>query len=131
MSISSELVKKVDEGKVVYLEKEIDIKSLDWNAHPDFKGVFRKHLVKGESTDDKFSLHLVKVESGCEIGKHIHEDKWELHEIISGVGKGVLANKEICYNLGAFVVIPEGIEHKVIAGEEDLYLLSMFAPALV
>jgi len=131
MSTSSEIVKKVDEGKIVYLEKEMDAKDLDWSTHPTFKGVFLKHLVKGESTNDKFSCHLVKIESGCEIGEHIHEDKWELHEIIDGIGKGILADKEIQYKLGVSVIIPEGVKHKVIAGKEDLYLLSKFVPALV
>jgi len=131
MSTSSEIVKKVDEGKIVYLEKEVDAKDLVWNAHPTFKGVSLKHLVKGESTNGKFSCHLVKVESGCEIGEHIHADKWELHEIIGGIGKCILADKEIRYELGVSVVIPEGVKHKVVAGEEDLYLLAKFVPALV
>ncbi|MEW6104711.1 MAG: cupin domain-containing protein [bacterium] len=87
--------------------------------------------MKGEATNGKFSCHLVKVESGCEIGEHIHGDKWELHEIIGGNGKGILADKEIQYELGVFVVIPEGVKHKVIAGEEDLYLLAKFVPSLV
>jgi mannose-6-phosphate isomerase-like protein (cupin superfamily) len=131
MSTSSELVKKVDEGKIIYLEKEVGAKDLVWNAHPAFKGVSLKHLVKGESTNGKFSCHLVKVESNCEIGEHIHEDKWELHEIINGIGKGILADKEIQYKLGVSVVIPERVKHKVIAGEDDLYLLAKFVPALV
>ena len=131
MSTSREIVKKVDERKIVYLEEEIYAQDLAWNAHPAFKGVSLKHLVKGESTNGKFSCHLVKVESGCEIGDHIHKDKWELHEIIDGIGKGILADKEITYELGVSVVIPERIKHKVIAGEEDLYLLAKFVPALV
>ncbi|MEW6618883.1 MAG: cupin domain-containing protein [bacterium] len=131
MSTSSEMVKKVEEGKIVYFEKEVNVKDLEWNAHSVFKGVSLKHLVKGESTNGKFSCHLVKVESGCQIGEHIHEDKWELHEIIGGKGKGILANKEIFYEVGVSVVIPEGKKHKVIAAEEDLYLLAKFVPALV
>ncbi|MBU1599354.1 cupin [bacterium] len=132
MCASSEIINELQEGKVVYLEKEVDVKSLDWNAHPTFsKGVSLKHLIKGESTGGKFSCHLVKIESNCEIGEHIHADKWELHEIIEGTGKGILADKEVCYKLGVCVVIPEGIKHKVIAGERDLCFLSKFIPALV
>ncbi|PKP61615.1 cupin [Candidatus Atribacteria bacterium HGW-Atribacteria-1] len=131
MSTTNEIVKKIDEGKIVYLEKEVNAKELNWNAHLAFKGVFLKHLVKGENTEGKFSCHLVKVEAGCEIGEHIHEEQWELHEIIEGAGKGVLANKEIVYKLGVSIVIPKGVKHKVIAGENDLYLLAKFAPALI
>lgn len=131
MAKTNEIVRKIDEGKIVYLEKEADTKNLGWNAHATFKGVFLKHLVKGEDTGGKFSCHLVKVESNCEIGEHIHKDKWELHEIIDGEGKGILAEKEIPYKPGVSVVIPEGVKHKVIAGEEDLYLLAKFVPALI
>lgn len=131
MTTTNEIVKKIDEGKIIYLEKEMDAKELDWNAHPAFKGVFLKHLVRGEDTGSGFSCHLVKVEAGCEIGEHVHEKQWELHEIIGGAGKGVLVNKEIAYKLGVSVVIPKGVKHKVIAGEDDLYLLAKFVPALV
>ena len=127
----SELIKKIEEGKIIHIGSELNVNSLPWNNHPTFKGVSLKHLVKGESTGGKFSCHLVKVESGCEIGEHIHEDKWELHEIISGKGKGILVDKEICYELGISVVIPEGVKHKVIADTEDMYLLAKFIPALI
>ena len=131
MCASIEIIKGIEEGKVIYLEKEVEVKDLVWNLHPTFKGVSLKHLIKGEGTNGKFSCHLVKVESGCEIGEHIHQDKWELHEIIDGMGKGILADKEVCYELGVCTVIPEGVKHKVVAGDEDLYLLAKFIPALV
>ncbi|GEM_PF-3674450 len=51
MDTVNEIVKKIDEGKIVYLEEEADAKNLSWDAHPTFKGVFLKHLVKGEKTD--------------------------------------------------------------------------------
>ena len=131
MTVTNEIVKKIDEGKVIYLEKEIDAKELDWNEHPAFKGVFLKHLVKGGDTENKFSCHLVKVESGCEIGEHVHEEQWELHEIVAGSGKGTLGDKEINYELGISAVIPKGVKHKVVADEGDLYLLAKFVPALL
>ncbi len=131
MCASIGITKELEEGRVIYLEKEVDVKSLDWNAHSTFKGVFLKHLIKGESTERKFSCHLVKIEKACEIGEHIHQDKWELHEIIEGTGKGILVDKEVCYKLGVSVVIPEGVKHKVVAENEDLYLLAKFIPALV
>ena len=131
MTTKSEIVKKMDEGKIVHLKKETDAKKLDWNAHPTFKGVSLKHLVKGEDTGGKFSCHLVKIEPNCEIGEHVHADKWELHEIIGGDGRGILGEKEIPYKAGVSVVIPEGVKHKVIAGKGGLYLLAKFVPALV
>ena len=131
MNTTSEIVKIIDEGKIIYLGKEVNAKSLNWNAHPTLKGVFLKHLIIGEDTDNMFSCHLVKVEKGCEIDEHIHEKQWELHEIIDGIGKGILADKEVPYRLGVSLVIPKGVKHKVIASECDLYLLAKFVPALV
>ncbi|MEW6104593.1 MAG: LuxR C-terminal-related transcriptional regulator [bacterium] len=122
--VTSEIVRKIEKGKVVCLDKEQEIGILQWNAHPAFKGVFFKHLIKAESTNSKFSCSLVRIDAGYEISEHIHEDRWELHEIISGIGKGILKDKEIQYAPHISVVIPEGIKHKVIADKEDLYLMS-------
>ena len=83
MSTTNEIVRKIDEGRIICLEKETDAKNPDWNEHRAFKGVFLKHLVKGEDTGGKFSCHPVKVESGCEIGEHVHADKWELGEFVA------------------------------------------------
>ena len=76
----------VEQGEIFYQNKKILAKEIAWSAHPTFKGVYLKHLVKGEDTDGKFSCHLVKVEAGCQIGSHIHEGKWELHEVLEGIG---------------------------------------------
>lgn len=127
----NETVTGIDGGKIVYLDKEFDVSKLDWNPHPSFTGVQLKHLVKGESTSGKFSCHLIRVTHGFEIGDHIHDGKWETHEVIGGVGKGYLAGKEIVYKLGTTVVVPENITHKVVADKGDLYLLAKFIPALV
>jgi len=131
MDISSNIIKIIEEGKVYHLNKKDLISDLEWNAHPKFKGVFLKHLVKGADTNNKFSAHIVKVEAGCEIGEHVHEINLELHEILEGDGIGFVMDKEIKYNLGTFVVIPENIKHKVIAKESNLYLFAKFFPALV
>jgi quercetin dioxygenase-like cupin family protein len=126
-----EFVKAIDEGKIVCLEHEMNAAHLRWNAHPMYKGVMLKHLITGESTNSQLSCHLVKIQAGCEIGEHVHADKLELHEVLSGHGKGILVNKEILYLAGTSVIIPANEPHKVIAGEEDMYLLAKFTPALV
>lgn len=125
-----EIINEINNGKIVYLENEIQIKNLKWNKAA-FDGVYLKHLVKGESTENKFSCHLVKIEAGCEIGEHIHEGKWELHEVLDGEGTGFLDKKEMKYGLGISAVIPADIKHKVVAGKEDLYLFAKFIPALL
>ena len=52
-------------------------------------------------------------------------------QVLEGQGKAFLNGKEIEYESGVSVVIPADIKHSVIAGNEDLYLLAKFAPALL
>lgn len=128
--INDSIVKVFNGGKVVYQNREIDIEKLEWNKNNN-KGVYLKHIIKGEDTDGKFSCHIVKIESGCEIGQHIHEGNWELHEVIAGEGKCFLEDKEVLYSVGTLSVIPQGMEHKVMAINGDLYLFAKFIPALL
>ncbi|MFA4886029.1 MAG: cupin [Desulfotomaculaceae bacterium] len=127
----NETVKGISEGEIVYLDKKFNVEALDWNQHPSFAGVFLKHLVKGESSDGKFSCHLIRIKDGFEISDHIHEGKWELHEVIGGIGKGVMAGQEIVYKHGVTVVVPESVQHKIVADNGDVYLLAKFIPALL
>lgn len=129
--INESILEKFSLGKVVYQNKEIHIEKLEWNKNNANKGVYLKHIIKGEDTDGKFSCHIVKIESGCEIGQHIHESNWELHEVINGEGKCFLVDKEVGYSVGTLSVIPQGIEHKVMAFNGDLYLFAKFIPALL
>lgn len=107
------------------------MESLEWNYHGAFKGVALKHLVMGDQTEGKLSCHLVRIEAGCEIGDHIHESNWELHEVVGGTGTCFLGDKKVEYEAGISAVIPEGKPHRVVAGDEDLYILAKFVPALV
>jgi quercetin dioxygenase-like cupin family protein len=122
--------KKVDEGKIVYLADEINVKNLEWNESA-FEGVYLKHLVKGESTDNRLSCHIVKIKAGRQISEHVHDGKMELHEVLEGEGKAILLEKEIKYKPGVFAVIPSDIKHSVTAADTDLYLLAKFTPALL
>lgn len=126
-----EFVTAINEGKIVGLEQEMNAADLRWNPHPKFRGVALKHLVTGESTNGQLSCHLVKIDAGCEIGEHVHVENLELHEILSGNGMAVLVDKEIPYRAGTSVVIPANKPHKVVAGQQDMYLLAKFTPALV
>lgn len=127
----NETVKRISEGKIVYPEKEFSVTDLDWNPHPSFTGVFLKHLVKGDSSNGKFSCHLIRITDGFEIGDHVHEGKWELIDVIGGAGKGVIAGKEIACELGVTMVVPAYVQHKIVADDGDVYLLAKFIPALL
>ena len=123
---------KTAETSIIFTrEDNRDMEEIAWNKHAAFTGVYLKHLVKGDQTDGKFSCHLVKVEAGCELGEHIHADNWEIHEIVSGNAVGYLEGKEMTYTQGTTAVIPAGSKHRVVAGDQDLYIRAKFIPALV
>lgn len=121
----------LEKGAIKTMEKDYNKADLTWNKHTTCEGVFLKHLVKGETTEGKFSCHLVRVQAGCEISQHIHATNWELHEVISGTGKGILEDKEVSYTAGNMIVIPQGMNHRVMAGDEDIFMLAKFIPALI
>lgn len=123
-------IEKVQQGKVVFGANEYEVDSLPWNNHPTFTGVALKHLITGKDTADKFSCHLVRIDTGCEIGSHIHVGKWELHEVVKGKGYCLIENSKIAYGEGIVTVIPADLPHSVFA-DEQLYLLAKFVPALL
>lgn len=126
-----ELVEAIQTGLVCSLAEMTKVKELVWDEHPVFAGVALKHLVTGQQTEGKFSSHLVRVAAGCEIGNHIHKGKWELHEVIKGNGRCRIESKEVEYINGITAIIPADLPHSVKAGNEDLYILAKFVPALL
>jgi len=129
--MTTDILKHIQEGLIFSTADEAKVKDLPWHEHPTFSGVALKHLITAKNTDGKFSSHLVRVNSGCEIGEHIHEGKWELHEVLIGRGKCIVKSKEINYYGGIVAIMPPDIPHTVKAEEDDLYILAKFIPALV
>ena len=118
-------------GSVTYSERDDSTGQIPWNEHPKFKGVYLKHLVRGADTQGKLSCHLVRMDPNSALEDHIHEDQWELHEVIEGEGKFVLGARETLYYPGRMGIIPKGLTHKVAAGRTGLVLLAKFFPALL
>jgi len=102
---------------------------LPWNDHPKFPGVHMKTLVPGCDTQGRFSCHLIRIDPGMAIGRHIHEGSWELHEVLEGAGTGTLLEARRGYAPGTVAVLPQGELHSVEAGPEGLVLLAKFVPA--
>lgn len=123
-------VEALTAGKINHLSKEVVADNVAWAAHPRFPGVFLKDIVPGTETGNGFSQHLVRVEAGCEIGRHAHAGKWELHNVVAGTGACVLGDRAIPYAAGVITVLPADVEHVVKAQGADLYLLATFVPAL-
>lgn len=119
-----------DKGIVYKKETPIQLSEISWDANKSFKGVFMKTLISGTDTCGLMSCHLVRIEAGMEIGKHIHAGKIELHEVIGGEGVAFNGESKMDYRKGTIALIPADIEHRVIAGEEGLFLFAKFCPAL-
>ncbi len=118
-------------GAVACTDYDTAARDLPWNPHASFPGVALKHLVTGKDTAGAFSLHLVRVDSGCRIGEHAHAANWELHQVLEGRGLCRFAGREAAYEPGAAGVMPVGVAHSVDAGVEGLRLLAVFVPALL
>ncbi len=121
----------ISNGFVEYLNDSTKCSDLNWNPHPAFEGVSLKHLITGSKTEGQLSCHIVRIDPGCTLETHTHENQWELHEVIKGGGEAELAEKNISYHPGRTAVIPKGKTHSVKAGSEGLVLLAKFFPALV
>lgn len=120
-----------ENGVLNYLDEEIKINELAWNASPANEGVFLKHIITGAMTNNSFSAHLVKVEEGCRIALHTHPGKTELHEVAGGEGTGFIKEKAIKYKPGVVTIIPADVEHEVAAGKGGVYIFAKFFPALI
>ena len=119
------------DGQIFFNSHDENVQDLPWHEHPKFSGVSLKHLITAKDSEGKFSSHLVRVKRGCEIGEHIHEGKWELHEVIEGRGACRIEDKTIDYIEGVAAVIPADIPHVVQATESDLFIMAKFVPALL
>lgn len=120
-----------NKGKLYINDKCVDVGSLEWNEHPAFEGVFLKHIIKGENTNNSLSCHLVKINPYCKIGIHAHSGKTELHEILSGNGTCIIEQTTIFYKKGVVGFIPADLNHSVKAEKDGLLLLAKFFPALL
>ena len=118
-------------GTVHYTDRSENISAVEWAKHPNFKGVYLKHMIKSADTGGLFSSHLVKIDPDCSLENHCHENQLELHEVIEGDGVCQLFKERVAYHLGQMAVIPKGESHMVQAGKNGLTLLAKFFPALL
>ena len=125
------ITSNIANGMIHNIDQSTNIAEIEWRKHPDFKGVYLKHMITGEKTGGLFSSHLIKLDpDGC-LETHCHDGKMELHEVIEGSGLFQLLDDVFEYHLGKMAIIPEGKRHMVKAGEDGLTLLAKFFPALL
>ena len=120
------------ENNTIYIngEKLIEISNITWDKHPKFSGVFTKTLFTSKDSNNNLSAMIVKIDPLHEIGDHIHEGTYELHEILSGEGIGIIEDKKIEYKPGVVSLIPGDIHHSIKAGDSGIILLAKFTPPL-
>jgi quercetin dioxygenase-like cupin family protein len=105
--------------------------TMPWNAHPKFDGVFLRHLVTGNDSGGRISLHHVRIYPGCSIGDHAHSGQVEIHDVLDGEGVCRLEEREIRYVPGVVGIMPADRVHRIDAGERGMLLLATFCPPLV
>ena len=124
------IFKKFENGKMFLAGQEVELSAIPWSLHAKFEGVALKHLITAKDTAGEFSYHLVRVAPQKKIGVHIHETQIETHEIIAGYGTCNTMGNELVYKVGNIAVLPAGVEHEVVAGDEGLFIFAKFLPAL-
>ena len=102
-------------GRVISPNKAIDAGKLPWSKHPEFEGVYMKHLVTSTDTAGAFSCHLVWISPGCTVAEHSHDGQWEFNEILEGTGAIVLAGKVYSCTPGDTCINPPTVPHSVSA----------------
>lgn len=99
-----------------------------WYSNPAWTGVTLADLASGVDTKEAFSSHLVRVQGGCEVSSHLHENQWEWNVILDGHGRILLDGREVPFKPGDTFTTPPGVRHAVVADEGDVALLAVFVP---
>ncbi|MDR0576701.1 MAG: cupin domain-containing protein [Candidatus Accumulibacter sp.] len=118
-------------GRLADANGQIEFSRLEWKAHPQFAGVFLKNLVAPEQTHGLLTCHLVRIEPGCAIGRHLHPASIELHEVVEGEGVCRTEGGDIGYVPGTLAVMPAGSPHEIVAGDRGLSLFAKFVTAAI
>lgn len=72
----------------------------------------------------------MRVERNCEIPDHTHKTQRSWNVVLGGTGSFVLGGKRVPVEVGQKFITPPRIHHAVSAGDEEISLLAIFAPAL-
>jgi quercetin dioxygenase-like cupin family protein len=121
----------LEKGVMILENKELKVSETPWSAHPAFTGVWLKHLLKGEDSGGLLSCHLVRVDPGCQIGDHLHQGQYELHEVVQGQGVCHFLGRELDYHAGVSALMPPDVSHSIVAGDQGLWIMAKFLPALL
>ncbi|MDR0664491.1 MAG: cupin domain-containing protein [Helicobacteraceae bacterium] len=102
----------------------------DYRRHPTFSGVYIKSLIAYDKSERRLNAMLVKIDPRCEIGDHLHDKEYELHQIIGGEAEAIIDGKSVAYKAGVVSLIAPNVKHSVKALEAGAVLLAVFTPNL-
>lgn len=125
-----DITEPLEQGAVIFPDLEVRAAERPWYTPPAWKGVFLKDLVTGKETGGAFSYHLMRIERGSEIPDHDHETQWSWNVVLRGVGSFVLGGRRVPVEVGQTFITPPRVHHAVRAGDDEIVLLAIFAPAL-
>ena len=101
----------------------------DYKKHPTEKGVFIKHFFSKEDTNGILNNLEVRVESGCQINPHKHENSAEFCYVVSGNGLFLVNGEWECIRAGEAIMSPINTDHGIKNNSnETLILFSTFSP---
>lgn len=101
-----------------------------YEKHPSMKGVYLKHFFSGE-IDNRLNNLEVRIEPGCEITSHTHDNSNEFYYVVKGNGLFLIDGKWEYIREGEALLAPKTVEHGLKNNtNETLVLFSTFSPPL-
>ncbi len=111
-----DFVREAEESQEVGFVTDIEKDTVDNDK-------FRKSLFTG----DNMQLVLMSLKPNEDIGEEIH-DPDQFFRIDGGSGKLVMDGKEYDIKDGSAFIVPGGVKHNIIAGEEGIKLYAIYSP---
>ena len=104
---------------------------ISWEPHPQLSNVQVAVLLSNRDERMDLTCMLVHLEPGTKVERHTHECDDIAYMVkgksilwIEGVG-------EVAMTAGSFVRIPKGVQHQMLAVEEETLIYDVFFPFIV
>lgn len=92
----------------------------------DGQAVVTDMLNKGEYNGKSRLVATIRLEPGCSIGEHVHENEEEIFYVISGVADYYDNGEWVKLNVGDSCICKDGESHSIAnRGDETLLILAL------
>lgn len=99
-----------------------------WQGHLDKQTENNTYYRKVIHTNAQQQLVLMKLSPGQEIGCEVHPETSQFLRVEQGSGVVALNGSEYRVRAGYAVVVPPGTWHNVTAGDQGLWLYTVYSP---